>query len=145
MDFLGLPRALAQEAFALLRGERRLQVNLSRILGAARYKVLTQNRIYHVKCPKKWCPKFQHMLQCYRLTERVVTGSDVAPFLVKMARVTVIPDGAKRIPYTVEYNPEEGIPERQRRRGIRNRNERGRIYRDREGLEIAQDHEKWAR
>ena len=111
MDFLGLTRALVREAFTVLRGERRQQVNLARILGAARYKVLVHNKVYHVKCPRRRCyakDSFQHMLQCYDLTERVVTGPDVVPFLVQMAKATLIPEGAKLIPYMVEYNPVEG-------------------------------------
>ena len=47
-----------------------------------------------------------HMLGCYELTGRVSTGSEVVPFLVKMARVTTIPKGANRIPYMVEYRGE---------------------------------------
>ena len=114
MDFLGLTREIAREAFEMLKGERRLQVNLARILGASRYKVLTQNKVYHVKCPRKTCyekDSFQHMLHCYHLTELVVTGPDVVPFLVQMAKVTLIPEGTKLIPYMVEYNPGEGVPD----------------------------------
>ena len=54
------------------------------------------------------------MLQCYHLTEMVVTGPDVVPFLVQMAKVTLIPEGTRLIPYMVEYNPGEGIPENNR-------------------------------
>ena len=50
------------------------------------------------------------MLHCYNLTDMVVTGPDVVPFLVKMAKVTLIPEGTKLIPYMVEYNPGEGVP-----------------------------------
>ena len=90
----------------MLRGQRRVQVSLARILGAARYKVLTQNKVYHVKCPKTYCferDSFQHMLQCYGLNDMVATGAEAVPFLVKMARVTAVPKGTKLIPYMVEY------------------------------------------
>ena len=45
------------------------------------------------------------MLQCYELNEHVATGPEVVPFLVKMAKVTVIPEETKCIPYMVEYYP----------------------------------------
>ena len=51
------------------------------------------------------------MLQCYQLTDMVTTGTEVAPFLVKMARVTVVPEGTRLIPYMVEYNPAGGEEE----------------------------------
>ena len=54
---------------------------------------------------------FQHMLQCYQLEEEVTRGAEVVPFLVKMAKVTNIPEGTKRIPYMVEYSPEGGEEE----------------------------------
>ena len=41
IDYLGLARDLVEEIFTMLRGERKLQVGLARILGAARRKVLT--------------------------------------------------------------------------------------------------------
>ena len=88
MDFLGLTRKIIREAFEVLKGERRLRVNLARILGASRYKVLTQNKVYHVKCPRKTCyekDSFQHMLSCYGLEDDVAFGAEVVPFLVKMA------------------------------------------------------------
>ena len=106
IEYLALTREVVWEAFAVLRGERQLQVGLARILGAARYKVLVNNRVYHVKCPKTYCyekDSFKHMLQCYGLTEMVATGAEAAPFLVKMARVTAVPKGTKLIPYMVEY------------------------------------------
>ena len=46
------------------------------------------------------------MLGRYGLTEHITTGSEVVPFLVKMARVTMIPKSTKRIPYMVEYHVE---------------------------------------
>ena len=113
---LGLTRVLVHEAFVVLRGKRKLQVNLARILGAARYKVLTQGRVYHVKCPKTYCyerDSFQHMVQCYNIRDRIVPGADVVPFLVEMARVTQLADGAKPIPYMVEYHPETAEEEAQ--------------------------------
>ena len=106
---LGLTRELVREAFAALRGKRKQQVSLARILGAARFRVLTQSRMYHVKCPKTYCferDSFQHMVQFYGVQEHVGPGADVVPFLVKMARATLPADGAKLIPYMVEYYPE---------------------------------------
>ena len=106
---LRLTRELIREALAVLRGKRRQQVKLARILGAARFKVLTQGRVYHVKCPRTYCferDSFQHMVQCYGLQEDVVSGADAVPFLVKMARVTLPAEGVKPIPYMVEYYPD---------------------------------------
>ena len=106
IKYLDLTRELIREAFAILRGERRLQVNLARILGAARYKILTQGKVYHVKCPHTFCyerDSFFHMLECYQLVESVEVGVDAVPFLVKMARITLVPGGTMRIPYMVEY------------------------------------------
>ena len=106
---LGLTRELAREVFWVLRGKRKLQVNLARILGAARFKVLTLGKVYHVKCPKTHCferDSFQHMLQCYGIAEQMVSGADAVPFLVKMARATLPVEGAKLIPYMVEYYPD---------------------------------------
>ena len=112
MDFLELTREIVREALEILRGERRLQVNLARILGAVRFKVLTQGKVYHVKCPKKHCfekDSFQHMLRCYHLEDVVTIGVEAVPFLVKMARVTALPEGTRLIPYMVEYNEGRGI------------------------------------
>ena len=109
IEYLGLTRELVREAFVTLRGVRQLQVGLANILGATRFKVLTQGRVYHVKCPKTFCfekDSFQHMLKCYGLTEHIAVGAEVVPFLVKMARITMIPKGTKRIPYMVEYRAE---------------------------------------
>ena len=104
-----------KEAFAVLRGERQLQVGLAQILGAARFKVLTNGKVYHVKCPKTYCfekDSFSHMLQCYGLEEEVAKGASAVPFLVKLAKNTALPKGAVRIPYMVEYYPEDaGIDE----------------------------------
>ena len=108
IKYLDLTRDLIKEAFEVLRGKRRPQVGLARILGAARYKVLTRGKVYHVKCPKKQCferDSFWHMIKCYGLEESVATGVDSVSFLVKMARVTLIPEGTTLIPYLVEYNP----------------------------------------
>ena len=85
-----------------------MQVRLAQILGATRFKVLTEGKVYHVKCPTTYCferDSFSHMLQCYKLTETVTTGAEAAPFLVKMARITAIPKGTVRIPYMAEYFP----------------------------------------
>ena len=60
--------------------------------------------------PKAYCfekDSFSHALQCYKLTGAVAKGAEAAPFLFKMARTTVLPRGAARIPYMVEYYPEE--------------------------------------
>ena len=115
IDFLELTREIITEAFAVLRGERQLQVGLAQILGAARFKELTNGRVYHVKCPKTYRfekDSFSHMLQCYGLTEAVTKEEDAVPFLVKMARSTALPKGAARIPYMVEnYPEEEGVDE----------------------------------
>ena len=100
VEYLDLIRELIREAFAVHRGERRVQVNLARILGAARFK-----------CPRTYCyerDSFAHMLQCYQLVESVVVGADVAPFLVKMARVAMVSEGTKRFPYMVEYYAARG-------------------------------------
>ena len=109
INYLNLTREVVREAFTVLRGERHLQVGLAQILGATRYKVLTEGKVYHVKCPKTYCfekDSFAHMLQCYNLAEEVETGTESVPFLVKMARRTAIPKGTMRIPYMVEYYPE---------------------------------------
>ena len=108
-NYLDLTREIVREAFTVLRGERHLQVGLAQILGATRYKVLTEGKVYHVKCPKTYCferDSFSHMLQRYDLTKEVETGAESVPFLVKMARRAAIPKGAMRIPYMVEYHPE---------------------------------------
>ena len=112
IDYLGLTRELIREAFAVLRGQRELQVGLARILGAARYKILTGGKVYHVKCPKTYRfekDSFQHMLHCYGLMESVTVGAEVVPFLAKMAKVAHIPKGTTRIPYMVEYYPAEAV------------------------------------
>ena len=117
IHFLELTGELIREAFRVLRGNSRVQVSLARILGAARFKVLTQNKVFHVKCPKTYCfekDSVQNMIQCYGLQEFVATGAEAVPFLVKMARVAMVPEGTKLIPYMVEYYPEgehEGIME----------------------------------
>ena len=59
-----------------------------------------------MKCPHTYCyekDSFFHMLECYRLVELVAMGADAVPFLAKMARVTLVPEGTARIPYMVEY------------------------------------------
>ena len=106
LTYLDLTREIIQEAFKLLRGARRAQVNLAEILGATRFKILTKGKVYHVKCPRTYCyvkDSFEHMLECHSLQEEVRTGVEAVPFLVKMAKITVIPPNTKRIPYMVEY------------------------------------------
>ena len=60
---------------------------------------------------------FEHMLICYRLTDKERRGAQAAPFLVEMARVTQLADGAKPIPYMVEYHPEAAEDEAQEEGG----------------------------
>ena len=98
--YLELTRAVVLEAFKQLRGQRRIQTNLAEILGATRNKMLTNGRVYPVKCPRTYCyarDTFHHKLERYSLTEHVERGPDATPFLVRMAKITLLPHRGRRI------------------------------------------------
>ena len=102
MTMMGLIRSVVAEAFVLLRGKRLQQVTLASVLSATRYKVLTESKIHPTKCPRTYCyaqDSFDHMLQCYGLTEFIQKGDGAAPFLARMPRVVAIPPGHRAIPY----------------------------------------------
>ena len=98
---LELTRAEVRVAFKQLGGQLHLQVNLAEILGAARYKVMVGGRVYPAKCPKTYCytrDTFGHMLERYNLTDRLERGPNATPFLVYMARATILPPRGRRMP-----------------------------------------------
>ena len=99
---LRLTRQTIAEAFVMLRGKRKQQVALAGVLSATRYKILTEGKVHHTKCPRTYCyecDSFDHMLICYKLTESVQRGGGAAPFLVKMAEVVALPHNHRTIPY----------------------------------------------
>ena len=109
LAYLQVTRPVIKEALAQLCHERQLQTNLAGILCATRFKILVNGRVYHTKCPKTMCyskDSFGHLLECYSLQQEVLFGPDAVPFLVKMARTTVLPRGKQRIPYFEEYHTE---------------------------------------
>ena len=110
IKYLGVTRPTVEEALKILRGERRVQVNLLRILSATRFRVLTKGKIYHTKCPKRYCferDSLRHLLECYELTPWVEVGVDGVQFLVRMARASLAPEDRQMIPYLLVYEPEQ--------------------------------------
>ena len=102
----GLTRAEVAEAILPLRGRRNLWVNLASIQAASRYTVLTRGKLYHVKCPQTYRlerDSFGRLIECYHLVPEVQRGAEAPQSLVRMARITVLPLGLRRIPYLVEY------------------------------------------
>ena len=106
---LRLTREALKEAMYLLSDDRAAQVNLSEIVSATRFKVLTGRGVYRTKCPKKLCfekDSFPHMIRCYELTPWLAQGASVVPFLVRMAKVTLLEGRHRVIPYPEEATTE---------------------------------------
>ena len=75
LAYLNLTRSFVAEAVALLRGGRRLQVNLPRALPATRFKVLTGGKVYRTSCPKARSfskDSFPQTLACYGINWEVL-------------------------------------------------------------------------
>ena len=99
---LELNWAVVAEAFSLLEGKRKLQVDLAGILGATRVKILIGGKVFSAKCPRRHCferDTFDHMLECYGIRDRRQTGPQAKPFLVLMTKNTLIPPATRRIPF----------------------------------------------
>ena len=106
---LQLTREALREAMHLLSDNRAAQVNLAEIISAVRFKVLTGRGVFRTKCPHQLCfhrDSFQHMVECYGLTPWVAQGARVVPFLVRMAKTTLLARGHKTIPYPEEATAE---------------------------------------
>ena len=102
-------RPTVEEALKILRGERRAQVNLLRILSAARFRVLATCKIYRNKCPKTFRysrDSLSHLLERYEPTPRVEFGKEGVQFLAHMARTTLAPRGRQMIEYLQEFEPD---------------------------------------
>ena len=107
LAYLQVARPVIKEAFPQLCHERQLQTNLAGVLCATRFKILVNGRVYHAKCPKTLRyseDSFGRLLECHSLQQEVFFGSEAAPFLVKMARTTVLQKKRPRIPYMAEYH-----------------------------------------
>ena len=87
-------------------------MNLLRILSATRFRILTKGKLYRAKCPKTYCysrDSLRHLLECYELTRWVEYGTEGAQFLVRMARVSLAPEGQQLIPYLQVFEPEMAV------------------------------------
>ena len=115
MNKLRLTREALKEAMYILGDQRAAQVNLSEIISAVRFKVLTSRGVFRTKCPKKLCfekDSFTHMVRCYELTPWEAQGARVVPFLVKMARVALLERHHRVIPYPEEATAESWAQDR---------------------------------
>ena len=102
-------RPTVEEALKILRGERRAQVNLLRILSATRFRVLTKGEIYRSKYPKTHCysrGSLSHLLECYDLTSRMAFGEEAVQFLVHVARASLSLGDRPMIPHLLEFEPD---------------------------------------
>ena len=100
--FLGLTREIVALAIQRLHADRAAQTTLTEILSATRYRVYHTGKLYHTKCPKRYCYQrdtFLHMLDCYHLTDRVKRGPEALPFLLHMAHAAKRQPGQIPFPY----------------------------------------------
>ena len=94
-------REVVREAMRELRDERKAQVHLAGMLTASRFKTHVQQGVVPIECPTKTRfarDSFWHMLECYHLESQVRRGVAAAPFLVSMARTTLLEGRANLIP-----------------------------------------------
>ena len=100
---LGVTRPTVEEALKILREERRVQVNLLRILSSTRFRVLTKGKLYHACFAKD---SLRHLPQCYELEPWVEFGPDRIHLLVLMARASLAPRDRQMLPYLQVFAPD---------------------------------------
>ena len=105
---LQLTREIVITALSALRDAHEEQVNLVSILSGARFKHHFHGVLVPTCCPNVYygrrCNKednFEHLLDCYKLRERLKTGPEAVNFLVTMAQRTATKEPGKPTPMYV--------------------------------------------
>ena len=100
--YLDLTREIVALALKRLREDRAAQTTLTEILSALRDRAYCAGKLYHTRCPKRYCysrDSILHMIDCCHLAKSVKRGAEALPFLLHMARATKSIPGHPPRPY----------------------------------------------
>ena len=117
LRLLKLAKEMIIVALSALRDKRKEQVNVLNLLSGARFEfhfhgvlapTCCKQRRYSRTCKKE--DTYEHLLQCYSLTEKLAAGPDMVNFLVNMAKATATEEPDRPIPvYVVSQKTESPL------------------------------------